>query len=334
MAVYITIDGGTTNTRMQLVCDGTVIASRKISRGAGSGILGRDAWCSAIAQTIGQILADAPQYADHVACILASGMVTSEFGLYKVDHIPAPAGVKDLHDNLVQVMLPDISEIPFVFVPGVILRGDAVDMMRGEETELAGIWNAAYGECIYVLPGSHTKIIETDHEGQITGFSTLLTGEMANALSAHTILADAVDLRIDTFDQTALCEGYRYSREFGINRALFQVRIRKNVLKQTPVEVYSFFLGCILSDEIAEILRYPQKTVVIGGRAPLRMALYTLLTEYGDKTVICLSDEDVEHSVIRGVIRIYEWNNESIEKINRKGRLFLKSFGTDHGKII
>ena len=308
MVVYITIDGGTTNTRIQLISNGTVIASRKINRGAASGIYGRDAWCFAISQTICQILADAPQYADHVACILASGMITSEFGLYKVDHIPAPAGVKELHDNLVQVMLPDISEIPFVFVPGVIMHGDHTDMMRGEETELAGIWNAAYGKCIYVLPGSHTKIIETDHEGQISAFSTLLTGEMANALSSHTILADAVDLRIDTFDQTALCEGYRYSREFGINRALFQVRIRKNVLKQTPVEVYSFFLGCILSDEIDEILRYPQKTVVIGGRAPLRTALGTLLTEYGNRDVICLSDDAVDLSVVRGIIRIYEWN--------------------------
>lgn len=309
MAVYITIDGGTTNTRIQLVCDGTVIASRKISRGAGAGIQGREAWCSSISQTIRGLLECAPQYADRVECILASGMITSEFGLYKVDHIPAPAGVKALHDHLVRVMLPEIAEIPFVFVPGVIMRGDHIDMMRGEETELAGIWNAAYGECIYVLPGSHTKIIETDHEEHITGFSTLLTGEMANALSAHTILADAVDLTIDTFDQTALCEGYRYSREFGINRALFQVRIRKNVQKQSPTEVYSFFLGCILSAEIDEILRYPQKTVVIGGRAPLRMALHTLLMQFGDKNVICLSDEDVELSVIRGVIRIYEWSN-------------------------
>ena len=310
MAVYITIDGGTTNTRIQLISNGTVIASRKINRGAASGIYGRDAWCFAISQTICQILADVPQYADHVACILASGMITSEFGLYKVDHIPAPAGVKELHDNLVRVMLPDISEIPFVFVPGVILRGDAVDMMRGEETELAGIWNAAYGECIYVLPGSHTKIIETDHEGHITDFSTLLTGEMANALSAHTILADAVDLSIDTFDQTALCDGYRYSREFGINHALFQVRIRKNILRQTPVEVYSFFLGCILAAEVDEILRYPQKTVVIGGRAPLRNALYTLLLEHNEKEVVCLTDEAVELSVIRGIIRIYEYYSD------------------------
>ncbi|MBQ7982128.1 MAG: 2-dehydro-3-deoxygalactonokinase [Clostridia bacterium] len=310
MAVYITIDGGTTNTRIRLVNGGEVIAAGKISRGAASGIHGRDAWCSSISQTICQLLANAPQYADRISCILASGMITSEFGLYTVDHIPAPAGIADLHDNMVEVMLPDISELPFVFVPGVILVGDDTDMMRGEETELAGIWDASFGECIYVLPGSHTKIIETDAQGRIHRFSILLTGEMANALSGHTILADAVDLTIDTIDPTALLEGCRYAGEYGINRALFQVRIRKNVKRQTPVEVYSFFLGCILSAEIDEILRYPQKTVVIGGRAPLRSALSALLSEYGERNVICLSDDEVDMSVIRGIIRIYEWNNQ------------------------
>lgn len=308
MAVYITIDGGTTNTRIRLVADGAVIAAGKINRGAASGIYGRDAWCSSISQMICQILANAPQYADRVTCILASGMITSEFGLYKVDHIPTPAGIAELHNHLVEVMLPDISEIPFVFVPGVMMHGDDIDMMRGEETELAGIRDPSFGECIYVLPGSHTKVIETDAMGRIHRFSTLLTGEMANALSAHTILADAVDLTIDTFDTTALLEGYRYTKEYGINRALFQVRIRKNVKRQTPTEVYSFFLGSVLTAEVDEILRYPQKTIVIGGRAPLRTALNTLLTECGKRNVVCLSDDEVELSVIRGIIRIYEWD--------------------------
>ncbi len=310
MAVYITIDGGTTNTRIRLVSGGEVVASEKISRGAASGIYGKDAWCSSISQTICQILANAPQYADRVTCILASGMITSEFGLYKVDHIPTPAGIAELHNHLVEVMLPDISEIPFVFVPGVIMHGNDIDMMRGEETELVGILNPSYGECIYVLPGSHTKIIETDEQGRIHRFSTLLTGEMANALSSHTILADAVDLTIDTFDTATLLEGYRYSKEYGINRALFQVRICKNVKRQTPTEVYSFFLGSILAAEVDEILRYPQNTIVIGGRAPLRNALYTLLSEYGDRDVICLTDEAVEMSVIRGIIRIYEYRGD------------------------
>ena len=131
---------------------------------------------------------------------------------------------------------------------------------------------------------------------------------MANALSSHTILADAVDLTIDTFDIASLQDGYRYSKEYGINRALFQVRICKTVRRQTPIEVYSFFLGSILAAEVDEILRYPQNTIVIGGRAPLRTALCSLLTEYGKRDVICLSDDEVDLSVVRGIIRIYEWN--------------------------
>ena len=35
MANYITIDGGTTNTRVSLVCNNTILATKKMSIGAG-----------------------------------------------------------------------------------------------------------------------------------------------------------------------------------------------------------------------------------------------------------------------------------------------------------
>lgn len=37
MVNYITVDGGTTNTRVSLVCDNKVILTEKIAVGAGSG---------------------------------------------------------------------------------------------------------------------------------------------------------------------------------------------------------------------------------------------------------------------------------------------------------
>ena len=38
MANYITIDGGTTNTRISLVCDGQIIDTKKYNIGARAGI--------------------------------------------------------------------------------------------------------------------------------------------------------------------------------------------------------------------------------------------------------------------------------------------------------
>ena len=71
-------------------------------------------------------------------------MITSEFGLYNLPHITVPAGIKELYDAMKEVTIPEISEIPFVFIPGVKVTGEGLhktDMMRGEETELVGLCN-------------------------------------------------------------------------------------------------------------------------------------------------------------------------------------------------
>ena len=72
--------------------------------------------------------------------------------------------VSSYHLCVSLITIKEISDIPFVFMRGVKTDDediDGFDMMRGEETELMGIKKKKYGECIYVLPGSHSKIIKT-----------------------------------------------------------------------------------------------------------------------------------------------------------------------------
>jgi 2-dehydro-3-deoxygalactonokinase len=236
-------------------------------------------------------------------------MITSEFGLCTLPHIEAPAGVRELHDAMHEVPLPEITSIPFVFIRGVKTVGalEETDMMRGEETELCGLMPEGTRDALYVLPGSHSKLIETDREGRIVRFSTMLTGEMIAALSAGTILKDAIDLSIKETDEQALIDGCRYAMEKGINEALFKVRILKNLFQKTPVEVYSFFLGAILADEISTILRSSQHLVVIGGKAQIKRATAHLLSKLSDKEIAVLDDETVDACVVHGAIKIYEY---------------------------
>lgn len=83
-----------------------------------------------------------------------------------------------------------------ILLPEIKVGGDLLentDMMRGEETEFIGLSEKLQSGCIYVLPGSHSKLIKTDEQGRISSFVTTLTGEMIFALSQSTILKDAVD---------------------------------------------------------------------------------------------------------------------------------------------
>lgn len=310
MKRYLTLDGGTTNTRIRLVEDGKIIDTIKIPKGARANMEAPRSLDSAVSEAITTILSRNHITECDVLRILASGMVTSEFGLCVLPHIVAPAGVRELHESIHEVSLSHISPIPFAFIRGVRLPGDTLenaDMMRGEETELVGIGDGT-PNTLYVLPGSHSKLVLTDEEGRISSFSTMLTGEMIYALATATILRDAVDLSLSSFDEKRLVEGYRYAREHGRNEALFKVRILKNLLGASPIECYSFFLGVVLSDEIDAIRSSVADRVVIGGKSQIRNATKALLLAEGEaREIVLLDEETVERSTTLGMIRIFEY---------------------------
>ena len=312
MRRYITLDGGTTNTRLSLVVDGEIAETVKIAMGARACIDDASALRTAIKEAIEGLLASRALLDRDVERILASGMITCEFGLCHLPHVEAPAGVRELHESMHEVVLEDISSIPFVFIRGVKTIGatiDGTDMMRGEEAELMGLLKENAPPTLYVLPGSHSKLVEVDCEGRITKFSTMLTGEMIAALSQGTILRDAVDLSVDSFDIESLLDGYRYAFKMGINKALFKVRILKNLYSASPVALYSFFLGVVLTDEINAILSSRPRRIVIGGKSQIKHAMAALLQAQTDsREVITVSDADVDASSARGVIRIYEFS--------------------------
>ena len=85
------------------------------------------------------------------------------------------------------------------------------------------------------------------------------------------------------------------------------MRILKNLFQKTPVEVYSFFLGAILADEISAILRSSQHLVVIGGKAQIKHATATLLRTLSNKEVTVIDDATVDASSALGAVRIFEY---------------------------
>ena len=309
MAYFITIDGGTTNTRISLCEDFTPIDTVKLSLGARAGIDGSGELKAKIKEAIRTLLEKNSIAEEAVERILAAGMISSEFGLYALPHAMLPISISDLSGESFEVALPEISSIPFIFMRGIKKLGDTLedsDLIRGEETELAGIFDSKLGDAIYVLPGSHTKVMSVKGSGEIADFSTLLSGEMLYALSESTILKDALDLSQSELDEEFLLFGYTYAREHGINNALFKVRVQKNVFNRTPCEIYSFFVGVVLCDEVREILKYDGKNVVIGGKRQMRLALAKILVSVSDKTVTVLSDEEVDTSLIRGMLKLYK----------------------------
>ena len=237
-------------------------------------------------------------------------MITSEYGLHEIKHLTAPVGIKELHCAMQKKIINDISGIPFYFIPGVKNDADTpenADMMRGEETELMGLINENSSDYVYVLPGSHSKLILLDEQQRISSFQTMLTGEMISALSQHTILKGTVDLNVSQYDVSSLITGYEYCLNYGINKALFTTRILKNIFNKSDIENYSYFLGVVLANEIEALRKCKKNGVIIGGKSQIKNAMRDILKIKTDFDVICIPDEDVDCCVPIGAIRIFEY---------------------------
>ncbi|MBQ3177744.1 MAG: 2-dehydro-3-deoxygalactonokinase [Clostridia bacterium] len=293
--MILTIDGGTTNTRLYLLDNGEILARRKLSMGIRDTLQpeGKARFHTAVADAAAELTAGCS-----VDAIVCSGMIGSETGLYSCPHAAAPISFAGLAEAMVPVSLPGISDIPFWFVPGVktfavlppsaadvpldLLAG--MDIMRGEETELAGICArlGIAGERTFVLPGSHMKTVSLDDAGRITAFHTSLTGELLRAAAEHTILQASVGQAYPkTADPDQLRRGYALAREYGMAQALFKVRILdKSIGGLTAEELYAFLMGILLQEDVTRLIR-DGRPVCIAGSDPFRSAYRILLADGG-----------------------------------------------------
>lgn len=308
MANYITIDGGTTNTRVSLVCDMKILDVQKYAVGAKVGSENK-ILKNTVKDAVNQILSDNNLKESDITRILASGMITSEGGLCNLEHLVVPCGINELSSSMYETAIDEISSIPFVFVRGVKMCGETLedtDMMRGEETELIGLDESLRSDCLYVMPGSHSKLVFTDSKGRISHFSTELTGELIAAVAGGTILNNSIDLKNSKPDFRALCNGYEYCKNHGMNSALFKVRILDKLLGKSSDEVFGFFLGVILAPEIENIINSNAKKVIICGKEELKTPTAMLVRKYCDKEVREVCADVALNAATIGIVRIFE----------------------------
>jgi 2-dehydro-3-deoxygalactonokinase len=188
-------------------------------------------------------------------------------------------------------LFPEILSFPIHFIPGVrnfaqpvdVDNVAAMDMMRGEETEALGLWTLLQPgrACIFVLPGSHNKFICMDAQGSILGCMTSISGELLDALTHHTILADSVGGRFvdsQTYDREAMLAGLD-AGDAGIGRAAFSARILCTLGNMPPEKAANFLLGVVLCTDLQAMESFPlmrampDAPVYVAGKEPLQTAL-------------------------------------------------------------
>ena len=315
MSGYAVVDSGTTTTRLRLWQDGAVRWSGSVSAGARDTAITGDA--RAIREAVADLLARVTsETGERPTAIICSGMITSNLGLFEVPHLAAPAGPDELAEGIVHTTIEGVGAVSFI--PGVKTLGAGLtldtlaagDVLRGEEAEVTGL-RAQLGltePATFVHFGSHHKAVDVDAAGRITASRTAVTGELLAATSEHTILRSSVVPLTDlTLDLEAMHAGARATREHGLGRALFLVRVGEQLAGLARERVTSFLIGALAALD-TPLLPPPSAgaTIVLYGHGAFPEALAALLAADGYDHVIRVDGEASDRASVEGAVALYE----------------------------
>jgi len=287
---YLVIDCGTTNLRVTLLDENknkvdVVKAEGGVRHTSIDGHNGR--LRTLLRESIETVLGKNGHTMQDVEKCVASGMITSALGLLEIPHVPAPAGAAELRAKMQKKVFEDIAPFEIEFIPGMrnfagpvdLENFSGMDMMRGEEVEAIGLYKllAPKGAAMFVLPGTHNKFVSMDRDGKMLGCMTSISGEMLDAITHHTIIAEAVGhsfVNADEYDSEYAKAGARECAVSGLGRAAFAGRILATLGGRDKAKLQSYLLGAVLALDVQAMQSFvgDQENVeaYIAGKAPLQ----------------------------------------------------------------
>jgi len=237
----IAIDWGTTSARAyRLDAAGGLLAARSAPLGIKA--VPDGGFGAALVALLGDWHEDA---VPRIAC----GMIGSRQGWIEAPYVACPADLAALAG-----MLTDTPGGELAIVPGArcVDAAGVPDVMRGEETQLAGAVRGDEARVLAVLPGTHSKwaIVE---RGVLVDFATFMTGELYAILLANSILGRMAGAGTGS----AAAGGAAFSRGVargsagdGLAHAVFGARTLALAGELAPDDVGDWLSGVLIGDEI------------------------------------------------------------------------------------
>lgn len=253
-------------------------------------------------------------------------MITSDTGLCEIKHIEAPVDLFRLAASVQVRTLPEISNVPFCFVPGIRFETggpDNTDMLRGEEAEVFGALDSEDdGKQLFIHFGSHNKIIYVEN-GSITQAATTLSGELLWAVCNHTILKSSVP-RPGTIgwkmDVASVQQGFRTAEQYGLSRALFCARVHQKMHGITQQQILSQVLGALTYADwqmFRHLFELEYKKVTLYGRQVFADAFLFCLPLMGiplslGQNLRVIRYEESGSLSVRGLLKIRQLHGASV----------------------
>jgi 2-dehydro-3-deoxygalactonokinase len=273
---WIAVDWGTTHLRVWLMADHTILDSRFSDRGMGQ--LTPDQFEPTLRELLGSDLTR--RVADAPLPVLICGMAGSRQGWAEAPYVSAPCPPP----GITHATKLACDGLNIHILPGIKQHAPA-DVMRGEETQIAGfLAQDPDFQGILCLPGTHTKWVQIS-AGEITRFSTFMTGELFALLSQQSVLRHSVGS--DRWDQAGFdaALAQTLSTPADLAARLFSLRA-EGLLQDLPAataksRLSALLIGAELSAARSYWLGQP---VVVIGEGGLCDAYFTALQAQGGRT--------------------------------------------------
>ena len=235
---WIAVDWGTSNLRAWAMGDSGPLAEATSDDGMGK--LRPDQFEAALLRLITPWLA-----APHTT-VIACGMVGARQGWREAPYRPVPCTPLDAAGVLTIAMGPRIS---LHIAPG-LSQDRPADVMRGEETQVAGILALHPGfDGVICHPGTHSKWVQVS-AGEVVSFQTYMTGELFALLSTQSVLRHGM---AEGWDDAAFDQGLSdaLSRPDRIAARLFSLRAEFLLHGLTPAQARARLSGLLIGIELA-----------------------------------------------------------------------------------
>lgn len=239
---WIAVDWGTSNLRAWAMVDDRAVAM--VTAAAGMGGLERHQFEPVLLSAIEPWL-DADRTTDVVAC----GMVGARQGWQEVPYAPVPTP-PILGSAMGKIATSD-SRIAVNVVHG-LSQTEPADVMRGEETQVAGLLalepDFAGWAC---LPGTHSKWADI-RDGRVRSFRTFMTGELFALLAKQSVLRHSMG-ETDALDAAAFGDAVHEMAEHpaDLSSLLFGIRAAGLLGGDGVPDARSRLSGLLIGSEVA-----------------------------------------------------------------------------------
>lgn len=289
-ADWIAVDWGTSNLRAWAMRDGAPVA--EAASGQGMGGLTPEGFEPALLALI------APWLGAGRMPVIACGMVGAKQGWAEAPYAAVPC--PPVGAATVQPPVQD-RRLNVHILPG-LSQTKPPDVMRGEETQIAGFLDRAPEfDGILCMPGTHTKWVQIS-AGEVVSFRSFMTGELFALLSTGSVLRHSMD---DHWDDAAFQAAVRdgmsdpqalAGRLFGLRAAGLIGETRDGAAR---AQLSGFLIGAELT--AAKAYWLGQRIALVGSGALAGLYADALTGEGAAPELV-----DVNETTLRGLSAAYD----------------------------